>query len=657
MTWLLLALWWVVLPAVPEWVWLHWLVHLVVVSVLALLTARQVWAMRQVRLSVPVVATLAASASLLVAMHVSPDRFPTTERWWEGMTGLGHALFFLVALVMVPLSTADGGDETDDEVSRRFRALLSVLLVGVLVAQVAVVLRFDLDAARIAGGLGNPNTLGALVAAFALALAGFGRWKPSVLLLLSALVVLVVLTRSRGAAASGALVLLAFTARRNWRWVVGLGALLGVALVTIPNPLWERMAQLETEHYYSRPFLWHAALQNIAEHPLGIGPAMNRYVFPLQAFDPVLPWLLHQRHAVGLTHNVFLTLTLEWGWLAGAAGLGLALWTLRRIWPRLPPDPLRQGATLGALVLFCELQIDGLEQNAVVFSMFLLFTAIAIRRAAGAGRGPVVPGRVAAVLLVAAGLGLVSQAVVRTGRVAALHDVQVAWRGYQAGQVEEADVRAALDRAEGRAAAEEVLSEVRFQFETRVFLRALRSGAGPGPGERDLALLEDNAWTAARQARERNPADPGLAKAIADFAYRVVTEANGDDEDRARYFEAMRRLLAVDPLDVTARRQLAREYASDQQLELMEATFDELFDIEPDDAASWVLRGRYRMLDGDLEGALYAYVRAQEAVFNCRVKAAVPAPRSREYFVEVLRLVDLNAVRRRIAELRRELYR
>jgi tetratricopeptide (TPR) repeat protein len=257
------------------------------------------------------------------------------------------------------------------------------------------------------------------------------------------------------------------------------------------------------------------------------------------------------------------------------------------------------------------------------------------------------------VALAAAALSLLSQVAVRTQRVVAVQAAQEAWHAYQAGQADEGEVRASLKRAEEVASAEESLAEVRFSFEARVYRGALQTGAEA----EELDWQERRVWAAAEAARLLNPADSRLERTIADHAYRVLTQAKGGGEARRRYFTSMRRLLELDPLDVTSRRQLAREYAGEGQYELMEAAFDSLFAIEPDDAAAWVLRGRYRLLHGDTEGALYAYVRAQEAVFNCRVKASVDAPRSQQYFDSVLRLVDLQAVRRRIAELRREAYR
>ena len=59
---------------------------------------------------------------------------------------------------------------------------------------------------------------------------------------------------------------------------------------------------------------------------------------------------------------------------------------------------------------------------------------------------------------------------------------------------------------------------------------------------------------------------------------------------------------------------------------------------------------------GRPEEALYACVRAREAIDNCRIKLAIDAPRSQEYYLDVLQRVDLAAVQREIARLRRQLY-
>ena len=68
------------------------------------------------------------------------------------------------------------------------------------------------------------------------------------------------------------------------------------------------------------------------------------------------------------------------------------------------------------------------------------------------------------------------------------------------------------------------------------------------------------------------------------------------------------------------------------------------------------MRARLLEQDGSDEEALYALVRAREAVLNDRIKSGVDSPRSREFFEDLLRKVDLTDIRLRIADLRRKLY-
>ncbi len=677
MMWALLAAWWVLVPALPELAWVQWFAHLAVVGALALSIGPRLWRAEGALSRVPLVATAVALLSLSVAMHAAPDRFPVMERWWAGMTGVAHGLFFLCVLAATP-------GPHDVERSRSFSRGLCFVLLAVLAAQVLTIVRVDLpqEAGRLAGGLGNPNMLGAFVAAAGLALAALGRWRPRWMLLLGGVVTVVLMTRSRGAAAALAAAVFVFLLRRNWRWVLGLGVVLGVGLVTIPNPLWERVMQLEAAHTFSRPFLWRAAWANILENPWGIGPGMNRYLFPLRAFDPEFPWLVHQRHAVGLTHNVFLTLALEWGWLAGLAGVSLALSVGRKLWRGGAADPLRQGATLGALVLFFELQIDGLEQNAVAFSLFLAFVAMALRRcvASAAGRGdrrgeggPIAGrqgaggrGRWVAAAVVILGLGLLFQDARRVARVAAIREAQAVFEAYVAGELQEAEMRVALEAAGEAAPGSENLAVASFEFEALALRRATSM-------KEEAASLESRAaqaWAAADRAREIQPADAELFRSVADFAYRrlapvertgerpgsVLPAVSSRQAAQERYTDSLGRLLRLDPFDVGALRQLAQEYGRSGQYEPMEATFERLFAIEPDDAAAWALRGRFRVLADRPEQALYAYVRAQESVFNCRLKVSVGAPRSQLYYAAVLKQAQLAVIRRRIAELRRALF-
>ncbi|HZL99970.1 MAG TPA: O-antigen ligase family protein, partial [Planctomycetota bacterium] len=374
--WLVLVAWLGLFPLAGWQQGVLWQAHLAAVAALGLCLLPRLWRTPRVDLGPLALAVLAALVSLAAALCFAPAHLPRREMQWAAVTSASHALFFLLCLAAMPSPGAPPAEQA------RARAWLAALAALFVLGQAAVVVReIAAGAPRPTGTLGNPNALGAVAAACGLVLAGLAGLTRRSFLLLLAVLPLVVSTGSRGAmAALAATLLLLAIRRRRWKLLAAL-ALAGVALLVIPNPLVERLSRLEPEHAFSRPFLWRAALHSIAGNPLGIGPSMNLYVFPAQAWDAAHPWLLHQRHSVGLTHNALLTLALEWGWLAGAAALAVAAWALLAILrqPRRA-DPLGTGALLGATVLLLELQVDGLEQNPLAFSLFLLLAAIVLAR-------------------------------------------------------------------------------------------------------------------------------------------------------------------------------------------------------------------------------------------------------------------------------------
>src|SRR6185436_2738188 len=398
--WIVLFAWLAIYPLVGWQQGTLWPAHLAAVVALGACALPRLWRQARVEVGVPAFATLAALLSLLLSLAVASARLPRREMEWTAVTGVAHALFFLICLCVVPA-------RADEEA--RSRHWLAALLVGVVLGQsLAVWGGLTEPAIRPTGTLGNPNTLGAVAAACGLGLAGLWGLTPRSFLLVLLTLPLVLSTGSRGAVAALAVTLLLLAVRRRrWKLLTALAAVAALVIV-IPNPLVERLAQLEPEHSFTRPFLWKTALRSIATHPLGIGPGMNQYVFPAHAWDAEHPWLLHQRHSVGLTHNVLLTLALEWGWLAGVGAVVLAAWALRGVL-RLPrrDDRFGLGAALAATVLFLELQVDGLEQNPIGFSFFLLLAACTLTRLPRAeGVGLALPGRLVAVLLAAALLAL-----------------------------------------------------------------------------------------------------------------------------------------------------------------------------------------------------------------------------------------------------------
>lgn len=656
---------WVGLPFVPDPAWNLGFCHLAAVTLLLLLAALSCTARPVVRLDGAWLATVLCLLSLGGALLTGQERFPQTERLWMASTGLAHALFFLAALVLSPVREALSDDDEQrfhPEVApvRQLRLQLTVLLLLLVLAQALAMLPQVRAGQRPSGSFGNPNILGATLAAAALAVAAFARWRPLALLPVSGVLVLILATGSRGALAATGVVLLLLGLRRGYRQVLFVLAALALVLVVVPNPLTERVLSLHSEHHFGRPFFWQVAATNIGESPFGIGPGMNKHVFPPLALDPQQPWLLHQRHAVGLTHNLLLTLTLEWGWLAGIAALGLAAAALLRLTRAVGRDALGQGAALGAAVLLAEAQVDGLEQNPLAFSLLLFLCACCWNRSAGRARGWALPGRAVALVLLLGAVLLGVLASERAGRDRALGAARDALAVHvlsTPGTAEEAAAvlaaRPLLAAAQSAAPQDAAAHLLRFLFLEEQLRRALDAG------QNDPALLAPwlaPAWDALARARALDPADPWLVRSAARFALRVHRRLGKDPASLTTYFEAMGQLLELDPLDVAARWELAQEAQRAGRPELMQWHCARLLTLEPDDALAWMALGVQRRMDGNLEGAAQALQRAVEAVYNCRIKRAIDDPSSRAYYDRILERVDLEALRRLQAQLRRELF-
>ncbi|RKY17198.1 MAG: hypothetical protein DRQ55_16385 [Planctomycetota bacterium] len=692
-TLLVLTLLWVLMPFLAgDRVSLAAL-HMALVALLLGLAAVVAARSGTLSLGLPWWATLLACASLALAVERDPSRFPIDARWWTAHTGWAHALTFLAGLVLVPAR----GELADDYEHRFFpelrsarglrQGLVFVLLLLILV-QAAAMLPQVRAGERPTGSLGNPNILGATLAAAGLALSAFCRWRVPALLPVSAVLAMTLATGSRGALAATGLVLLLLGLRRGPRQVLGVLVALAVVLLVVPNPLTERVLALRSGDHFSRAFFWDVALQNIAANPLGIGPGMNRFVFPPLALDPAQPWLLHQRHAVGLTHNLLLTLTLEWGWAAGAAALALLGWALRRLLPRgAAPDALGQGAALGAAVLLLEAQVDGVEQNPLACSLMLFLGAAALRRLPGEPLGLKLPGRLVALGLLALALGLGVQAGRRALRDDALSGARRAvaayspWsdaaatggqgtgergaagaaRGALGGSDSGLDARTqlllaaqqAVTRAERQAPD---AAEAHLQRFLLLEARLMRALDAPIDDAELLAGWARQGNQALLRAQARDPADPWLWRCSARAAIRIYRHAGRSPDQLEAFFEAMGGLLARDPLDVAARWELAQEAQRAGYAKLQEAHCKALLALEPDDALAWFALGVLRRLRGETEGAAAALQRALEAVYNCRIQRAIESPASRAYYDKILERVPLETIRRAQAALRRELY-
>ncbi len=632
------------------------------------------------RLGLPGVSIGLAVLSLGLAIGFARREAPVQEMLVAALTGIAHAAFFLLCLGLLPDADADPASV------RRTRlwlaTALGLLLAGQLVAVLLEGQLFD-PLHRPDGTLGNPNVLGTLIGATMLALIGLLALRGARLLFLLPLLPFLLLSRSRGAVAATGLTLLLLAV--HWRLralLVALGVLV-VLVVIVPNPLRERVANLESEHDFSRPFLWQSAIERSAERPLGIGPGMNRYEFLAHAFDAEHPWLLHQRRGIGLTHNVFTTLWLEWGWLAGASLLVLTVFVARRLLrTRLrDDDPLALGSALGACVLFLELQVDGIEQNPVAFSVFLLLLAAAFTRMRHRGqeRGMALPRPLAAAGLLAIGLTLVAGAGWRAVEVSRLRDAQalvaefeVAHAPAGAGDGKAAapasagggpaveTVREALNAAERVLPRDADSSLARFLFERNRVLRLADQQLADAAmrKQRDAVIADATAQAFAALARARNAdgLDPELPELGAQFALQRFYKLGRAPDDLATYLQLKQAALALDPLDVDGRWDLAQEAQRNHQVALAEREQAAVFALEPDYAHVWYVLARLAQAGGDRERSLYCYVRAAEAVLNCQIKVRIANPASQVFFQRNLDQVDLVEVWKRVWDLRRELY-
>lgn len=664
MIWGVVAAYLVIYPLLSGLFPTLWWAHLVAVGLLGVCAWPTLREKEQVSLGPPLVVCLLALFSMAVAIATSVGVYPWIEMWRAGLTGLTHVLFFLLILSLGP-----SAEENGDVVSR----VLGVILMGVLVGQTILVWGgWEIappvliesvksgggDPWRPMGSLGNPNTLGAVVGATVAGLAAVFRWRWAALILLVPFLWLLVESQSRGAMASTLIVLTVFGLRHRVGLTLALLCIGVLSLAMIPNPFWDRMTALPTGHTYSRPMIWSIALVVVAAHPLGLGPAMYRYIFPLYGEVSEHPWLLHQRHSIGLTHNALLTLWAEWGWLAGGAVCCLLVWAAIRLWRRGRADPLLQATTLVASVLFVQSLVDGLEQNPIPFTLFLFCLAIALKRASPTLGNPSLSGRhvggvvaVISVLLLFVGLKEpIAQEPVRLAK-----EVWTTWRSQEVNdsqRIDTAEVRRLMERAQEARANNPAVHLLRFDFEFAAYREARATGAS----DDTCGALARAATAAVRRARQLSPRDPEPVAKEARLLRRLYHDSGKAQGVLETYLVTMEELLERDPLDVDSRWALAREALRSERTPFAQRQLDDLFALEPDHAEAWWILGRTREVESDLEAALYAYVRAEEAVLNCRIKLEVANPRSEAFYQRMLDQTDLGDIRRRIAHLRQALY-
>ncbi len=131
-------------------------------------------------------------------------------------------------------------------------------------------------------------------------------------LYLAAIAGILMLSGSRGglmACLASTVVILGM--RFGWK---GQGVILAIVLVVLvlPNPLQQRIL---TEHHrnpaaYSRIHMWEGAIQEMLDHPFGVGLGMYRYVAPQYAF-PLEREIIRYGQISRRTHNEFLQVGVE----------------------------------------------------------------------------------------------------------------------------------------------------------------------------------------------------------------------------------------------------------------------------------------------------------------------------------------------------------
>ncbi len=655
----------VVAPLVPAAAANPWTAHLLFAAAFLGFTALGLVTRRgqsRVALAFPEITTVIA----LVALAFSTWRVTSLQSadvlqvQWTAATGLGHGLVFLAARRVFGHA---GGLRAAPVFIVALAASLTLLVATEARDAVAAE---SLVAWRPVGPFANPNVLGAWAGALALLAARVIRGLVPRLLVTLAMVAVLLATRSRGA-----LVITLFmasyaappgVARR--RIVLALSAL-AFSLLVIPNPLRDRWVQAAAFDSFSRLDYWRFALSFIPEHPFGIGAGEYVDAVAAVAFDPARTWLVHQRHEVGLTHNALLTVWVEWGWLAGVAVVALIPWTVRQLAardPRVPSgqDPLRRGATAAAGVVFLESLIDGVEQSALAFTLFLVVLALALARSS---RREVVwqtlPTRVVGALGLLAVVALLAVGGQRERVFRALNEARRTTEARAAGLATLGDVDAAFETA-----ATSHDRAVRAHLERgRLWADHARALPAGERAERLVALTRARLSLAAAAERDPRASAPGTATAE---AWRLEVWAAGaglSDPTRAETAveTALNDHLARDPHDVEAL--AARSFVPflshsvhGTEIAHPDVHAGRALALEPNYVTLLVEYAERAERANEPSVALYRYVRAAEAVVNARRLRASPSPASRAFYEGQLAATDLSDLLARAQALRRILY-
>ncbi|HZM00570.1 MAG TPA: hypothetical protein VFD43_10000, partial [Planctomycetota bacterium] len=215
-----------------------------------------------------------------------------------------------------------------------------------------------------------------------------------------------------------------------------------------------------------------------------------------------------------------------------------------------------------------------------------------------------------------------------------------------------AAARAAVERAQREQPREEFAARLACELEETQAVRLLEQPAS----EAAVTEAAGRARLAFQRARFLHPADPSLPRRAAALGNRVYYRTGWPADWLQRAIEDLQAVLALDPLDVESRWELVSVAQRARLHELRDEQLARLFELEPDYAIAWHGLGRLLEADGDLEGALHAYVRAEEALLNCAIKVRFPEPDSSAFYLRNLQAVKLGSLRDRIEDLRQRLY-
>ncbi|MFO8057823.1 MAG: O-antigen ligase family protein [bacterium] len=387
--------------------------------------------------------------------------------------------------------------------------------------------------------------------------------------------------------------------RRSFRAgaaAAGTALVLGAVLLAVfPNPLRERVLNIESDKYaFERPEIWASSLKMIKEHPLGVGLGMykyysHRYKFPVEN-------VIGGRYerTADSAHNEYLHLAAEMSVLAPVLlllALVLLLMGAVRKGRRSGRGPVITGLAAGILSLALHAFFDSNLHNPSLAVLAAVFSALLVCELAGLWEGwtvPVDPGGWAR-----RGLFLVLLLAVLLGTPAYLALARGFGRNLEARKA--TDLRKAVFLAH-RAGRHSLGNALPFRSLAGYLLAEYQAS-------NNIKHLE-KAWKAAKEAVDRNPADPaarGMEARTCFLMYRntghgplleealekiekalelapsnvdyhlLAAEAYKVAENRGEQLGHLRKALELEPHDLGARLRLVKAlYQADRRREAEE---------------------------------------------------------------------------------------